>query len=249
MSAGSITLYLVVEVLFLVGILAGEFADAPGVYRPLMWASVLLNAAVALFLFIRSERRCSAIPLLVALLLTALADFFLAFLDAHYATGVACFCLVQLAYYLHIRRRMVFYSRRRNARGPLSLTTRDRIVIAALLLSCALTSVLPGIDASGCLAPISYILLIANVVGAFSLSAAVRKTGDTRGVYILSLFFLGLILFLACDTCVGLRNAASYIASFPSELSVFASYLIWIFYLPSQVLLTLSYAAFLRSNL
>ena len=52
------------------------------------------------------------------------------------------------------------------------------------------------------------------------------------------LFGIGLLLFTLCDLSVGLQNAFTYVPSFPFPGIVkAASELIWIFYLPSQVLI------------
>ena len=47
---------------------------------------------------------------------------------------------------------------------------------------------------------------------------------------------LGLLLFVGCDVCVGLHN----LAGLPVPLSAFAQVGMWLFYLPSQVLIVLS---------
>lgn len=54
-------------------------------------------------------------------------------------------------------------------------------------------------------------------------------------------FSAGLVLFVCCDLCVGLQN----LSAFPSRvrarrLFAFARVGMWLFYLPSQVLITLS---------
>ena len=51
------------------------------------------------------------------------------------------------------------------------------------------------------------------------------------------LFVLGLVLFFCCDLCVGVHNAPGL---FPAGLTAFARVGMWLFYLPAQVLITLS---------
>lgn len=51
------------------------------------------------------------------------------------------------------------------------------------------------------------------------------------------LFALGLLLFLLCDVCVGIFNAPGL---FPAPLFNLASFGMWLFYLPGQVLIVLS---------
>ena len=53
------------------------------------------------------------------------------------------------------------------------------------------------------------------------------------------LFGIGLTLFFLCDLCVGFQNALTYLPGFPRPLLHAASYMIWVFYLPSQVIILL----------
>ena len=48
------------------------------------------------------------------------------------------------------------------------------------------------------------------------------------------IFSIGLFLFVCCDICVGLHNILNY-----STLYNFISFMMWVFYLPSQVLISL----------
>lgn len=47
-------------------------------------------------------------------------------------------------------------------------------------------------------------------------------------------FRIGIILFLCCDLCVGLCDLI------PGQIGMITGFLIWVFYIPSQVLITLS---------
>ncbi len=65
-------------------------------------------------------------------------------------------------------------------------------------------------------------------------------TGNTVEAFVEKdlLFGIGLVLFTLCDLSVGLQNALVYVPAFPFPALVkAASELIWIFYLPSQVIL------------
>lgn len=54
-------------------------------------------------------------------------------------------------------------------------------------------------------------------------------------------FGLGLLLFVGCDLCVGLHNLAAFLPVVDTgPLFSFAQVGMWLFYLPSQVLITLS---------
>ena len=54
-------------------------------------------------------------------------------------------------------------------------------------------------------------------------------------------FSAGLVLFVCCDLCVGLQNLSAFLpVSGHGGLFAFARVGMWLFYLPSQVLITLS---------
>ena len=54
-------------------------------------------------------------------------------------------------------------------------------------------------------------------------------------------FSLGLCLFIGCDLCVGLHDLSLFLSGTGTgPLFSFARVGMWLFYLPSQVLLTLS---------
>ena len=57
------------------------------------------------------------------------------------------------------------------------------------------------------------------------------------------LFFIGLILFLCCDLCVGLFNFSEVGITLPAALEKVIAPAMWLFYLPSQVLITISAGA------
>ena len=148
-----------------------------------------------------------------ALALTAGADWFLLVLNRHYLAGVGLFCLVQGLYLVHIRRE----------RGSWGWWP-GRLVLwagaAAVLYRLGLLEPLTALAA----------LYIANFFWNILDSLPL---GRGRG----RLFVLGLVLFFCCDLCVGVHNAPGL---FPAGLTAFARVGMWLFYLPAQVLITLS---------
>ncbi|MCR5330365.1 MAG: hypothetical protein K6E62_04155 [Lachnospiraceae bacterium] len=74
-------------------------------------------------------------------------------------------------------------------------------------------------------------------------TAAVRTTSASCLFLRPVVFLVGMILFLLCDINVLLYNLGDYVsidAPLYNSLSAAAPYLIWVFYLPSQVLIVLS---------
>ena len=176
------------------------------------WDLPLKYGGVALCLLFALTRAGTGEGRLVrtALCLTLAADFFLLVLDARYALGVALFCAVQLLYLARLRR----------MGAGLWLPLRLGLTGAALLLA-ALAGLLTPLNA---LALVYFPELACNAASALALGRRGRMFGT------------GLLLFVGCDLCVGLHN----LAGIPAPLAAFARVGMWLFYLPSQVLITLS---------
>lgn len=147
-----------------------------------------------------------------ALCLTAAADSFLLVLNAHYALGVLIFLGAQSAYLLRLRLQT----------GNAWLALRMLVPLAVGLLLLRLGQAAP----LNLLAGLYFSQLLVNTAIAWSVSGRRWR-----------LFALGLTLFIGCDLCVGAFNAPALI---PAALYSFARFGMWFFYLPSQVLITLS---------
>ena len=146
-----------------------------------------------------------------ALALTAGADWFLLVRNDHYALGVALFLGVQTVYYVRLRR----------AGADSAWPLRSALALGAGLGIYALRMASPV----NLLAALYFSQLVSNTLQAWRLKGRRWQT-----------FALGLTLFAGCDVCVGLFNALP-----PDSSPYFAvSVGMWLFYLPSQVLIALS---------
>ncbi len=145
-----------------------------------------------------------------ALGFTLAADTFLLLLDAAYAVGVALFCVVQALYFARIYR----------ANGHRCAAIARAALFAAAVVLLALLKLMSPLNLLVCFYFTSF---VCNTVQSLS----IKKP----------LFSAGLILFLCCDICVGIHNEPEL---FPLALGSFADYGMWLFYLPAQVLITLS---------
>ena len=148
---------------------------------------------------------------LPALALTAGADWFLLVRGDHYPVGVALFLCVQSVYYLRLRL----------SGTPAAWPLRAGLALAAGLALYALRLASP----LNLLAGLYFSQLLSNTVLAWT------KKGCRRRI-----FAAGLTLFVGCDLCVGLFNVLS--AGHPLYSAVSVG--MWLFYLPSQVLIVLS---------
>lgn len=146
----------------------------------------------------------------VALALTAGADWFLLVRNDRYAAGIALFLCVQTVYYLRLRRM--------GAGAAYPLRAGLALGLGAGLYLLRLASPV------NLLAGLYFSQLLSNTVLAWRAGRPGR------------LFAVGLTLFVGCDVCVGLFNALPPGSPPYSAASVG----MWFFYLPSQVLITLS---------
>ena len=147
-----------------------------------------------------------------ALALTALADVFLLLLDADYALGILLFCAVQGLYFVRIVRS-----------GGRSLWG---LRLGLFLLSLVVLNLLGLLIPLNILALFYFTNFFCNALASLGCSGWPRR-----------LFSIGLWLFLCCDVCVGLFQNPQLV---PPAMSPFVSVGMWLFYLPAQVLITLS---------
>lgn len=148
-----------------------------------------------------------------ALALTALADWLLLVLGEQYLLGVTLFLLVQILYLLRLRR----------AGGAILLWLRLPLTLAFLAEAVILLELPAELEL---LCALYFAQLLVNTAQAWSLPGSIWRR-----------FALGLTLFVACDVCVGLFNLPQLI---PASLHDFVRVGMWLFYLPSQVLIALS---------
>ncbi len=146
-----------------------------------------------------------------ALALTAGADWFLLVRGDRYIVGIALFLAVQTVYLVRLRR----------AGAGKGYLLRAGLALGAGLAVCA-----AGLgSAVNLLAALYFSQLLSNTLLAWTLRGRRWRV-----------FALGLTLFVGCDACVGLFNTLP-----PSAPAYrFASVGMWLFYLPSQVLIALS---------
>lgn len=148
----------------------------------------------------------------IALALTAAADSLLLVADSRYALGVLIFLGAQSVYLIRLRR----------ASGRTFYALRLLLPLAAGVLLYALGEASP----LNLLAGLYFSQLVCNAVIAWTLR--------TRPFRVLA---AGLTLFICCDLCVGAFNAPGLAGA---GLWRAASFGMWLFYLPSQVLIALS---------
>lgn len=163
----------------------------------------------------------------LGLFFTVIADFFLIIL-VNNVLGVVSFCFTQ-----------IFYSIRYRS-GEFKLVLKNSIIIF-LLVSIFYLTVNHFIADMDILIGISLyysIFLISNVVK--SIKICKYNLYPSPNKYLIA---IGMVLFLLCDINVALRSISGDIYSLWNIADLYTnifSSLVWIFYIPSQVLLSLS---------
>ncbi|MBQ2719359.1 MAG: hypothetical protein IJF73_04745 [Clostridia bacterium] len=189
---------------------------------PFSYASVVLAALACLALY---EPTPNWLLTATALLFTLGADLFLVVLDAHYTVAMLLFSVTQLAY----AARLSLGEGKRLRRVQLSVRA------AAVLAAVSATVAVLGKDTDA-LAVIA-LFYFANLLTNAAFAAAKWRRAP--------LFAIGLWLFVLCDIFVGFGMLGEYLPLGDGALLSFLAdpplNMAWVFYLPSQVLLSLSF--------
>ena len=154
-----------------------------------------------------------------SLFFTLVSDYFLLInTDKNlYIFGVVIFIIVQLSYFIYIE------TLKKNKTSFL-ISLIFRIVLSSMLI--IILSILQ-FDLLSIVSACYFVELLMNFITSLSL-IKINK--------FFLIFSIGLLLFIGCDISVGLTN----LDLFEGHIKNLASNLMWIFYLPSQVLISFS---------
>ena len=215
----AVAIYIAVEAALLLLIKLLENIVDYDLIRRLMFFAIVLDFALISFCYIwkkkRDERKKAPLAFIfLGMLFTLLADTFLVLINDFYIVGVILFCAVQTLYALYL--------------GMSLKQVLARLALFAVLL---IIIVLAGrLDLLSGFSAYSMAMLSINAVTAW------LKYGKDKTTARL-LLALGLTLFFCCDANVGIMNATAA----NTMLNVVSAWLIWVFYIPSQVLIVLSF--------
>ena len=187
----------------------------------LRWSE--FSAILLCFLFALANAFFSDKLLPLGLLFTCLADYCLVICNPiEQLSGMVFFLAVQIIYGIKLYKN--------NKNKPLLIARIFVTVLSPIVIFLVLGN---KTDALSVISVCYYINLVFNIISAF------MSFGKNR------LFAIGLVLFLLCDTVVGLQVASSgYLPIVKGSLlykMIFPNFnLVWLFYLPSQVLIALT---------
>lgn len=165
----------------------------------------------------------------VALVFTLISDYFLLIntnID-FFIPGLVTFIITQLIYFL-----LISYKRKKKNEFIINIVLR--VFVSSILI--LISSILVQIDWLVAFALIYFTQLLINFGYSICLVKEEKK-------YLI--FALGLLIFIACDINVGLNNV-HIIDGIDYKI---VNYLMWLFYLPSQVLLASSNLVFNSKNI
>lgn len=185
----------------------------------LKYAGILLGLAVTASM-VYFNRDADSLIAVGAMLFTAISDLFILVLDDYFEIGLATFIVAHSLY---------FYRLYHGRAKKIWISLCVRVAVAAVLIGvcCGLY----GANLMVIEACIYLVLLFGNCVEALIMC--------NRGLKNI-LFAIGLMLFLGCDICVGLKHGSMLGVNLSLPVYNFVVYMIWVFYLPAQVLITLA---------
>lgn len=196
-------------------------ATLPGDPIYLKYAGVLLCLAVSASM-IYFMRDGDAVVLTCAFVCTAISDLFILVLDTYYQIGLVTFMFTQTVY---------LYRLYKDRMSKIKYTVIIRVALSILLMALVDVIMKTGINFMLAEVCVYIVMLAGNVIDAFLLSKRGLKN---------IIFAVGLALFLCCDICVGLDNAVGIIGLNLGAAGPVIQFLIWVFYMPSQVLIVFS---------
>ncbi|SFR68370.1 lysoplasmalogenase family protein [Anaeromicropila populeti] len=216
-------IFLLIEAVIYVAFLSLDIANSHSDYSTGMkfiGISLCLFYSIICFLM-KEDKNLENNIVTLAITTTVIADVFLLLLNRHYTIGLLFFNITQVCYGIKI-----YLSRRK--KGSLFFIIRF-VTFLALIWIVGWRKV--SIDLLVLLTGFYFVNLFYNVIG----SCLQWKKNV--------LFAVGMLLFLCCDIQVGIFNISQYISiegELFKKLFAFSQIGMWLFYLPSQVLLTLS---------
>lgn len=212
-----IRVYIAVEAVILVAIKITQAMHVGRIINGCMYSAIVVNTLVCAYFFAKYSRTIESKRdnlIAYALFVTLIADWFLTFVGKRYSADAYVYGLIA---FCTVELIYACYIR------PTAVTAAGRVLLFAAGTFALVNAGLAGSEAV--LGFLNMVLILFNVIDAWT----VRR--HDLGL----LFRLGMLLFLLCDTSIMIRLLAS------GAVSDAAHFMTWIFYVPAQVMLVLSY--------
>ena len=203
-------------------------------------ADLVMTLVILVFMILRKTERAATgarlaecIFLFLAYVCTAVADYFLTITADRYEIAVGVFLGAQIFHFVRISTARHAAAKEAGVRHPLVgilLSLFARVLFSALML--VVLHVTGMFSLLNALAAVYFVELVMNTV-----DSALTAPNALH----FALCAAGFLLFICCDVTVGLRALAEAgTVSMTPERFALNTYLTWVFYLPSQVMIILS---------
>lgn len=169
----------------------------------------------------------------LALFFTLISDLLILMVNI-YLAGMVSFSVVQSLYLIRLG---LWEGKRKNLpSNKLIIKKMGRNIFITLFIYLCLNLAYIKVDILLGITCFYFVGILCNVKDAVVIAYKYRMKNQI-------LYAFGMVLFLLCDINVGVFNLSGYISihgSWYSTLYLFASVAMWLFYLPSQLLISLS---------
>ncbi len=225
----TIKYFVILEVVFYFSFLFMDSLNESSAISTLLKLASIVGCFTFVFISFLKSKDNSLVLMLAILSFTVLADIFLLFYQK-YETGILSFIVVQILYSLEIKR----INKDKCKKYMIELLVVIflwNIIILVLKNESLLTPTIV-------IASLYFIIFTGNVIKSWIVVAKNRN----RSAFELNLAF-GLLLFYLCDINVALNNLDLMQVGTPGiigQLAKYAGILMWFFYLPSQVILSIN---------
>lgn len=182
----------------------------------LKYLAIVILFGMSMFIGSEGLDRRDRVLVQAARFFTLIADYYLVIVN-NVEYGILAFCLVQMLYI---------------ARHKFMKKIKVHMLLGIILLSIMFILLVINIDAKN----LSKELVILGAVYGTLLVTSLYSAIKTRRY----LIAIGMFLFFMCDLNVALFNLIGSFSFYSVRLEFIVGFLIWLFYLPSQLLLTLS---------
>lgn len=185
---------------------------------------VIISCFIYSFIFFLFRKNTHTLFIFLAFIFTGISDTFLVLLDDYYELALMTFIFTQLSYFIYIH--ITFFQEKKWLKDIL---VRILTIVIGLI-------VMIFVDKNSKLITFLSVVYFSNLLLNFIYSCCAKNKNF--------LFIMGLLLFIFCDFCVGCFNIGNIIEvskdSIITKIKDYPINLSWVFYYPSQVLLSIS---------
>lgn len=185
---------------------------------------VIISCLIYSFIFFLFRRNRHTLFIFLAFIFTSISDTFLVLLDDYYELALVTFIFTQLSYFIYIH--ITFFQEKKWIKD---ISVRILTIVIGLMTMIF-------VDKDSKLITFLSIIYFSNLLLNFIYSCCTKHKNF--------LFITGLLLFVFCDFCVGCFNIGNIIEvskdSIITKIKDYPINLSWVFYYPSQVLLSIS---------